>query len=245
MDAGEEQPVRLLGVEPAVARLDLGQPGQHLVDPRGDLVGHRADLVADRQVAAQPVHERAQQPDAVHRLEGEHLARGRRGDVGVAVAVTADPGAEAERPHVRRQRDAERRQPVAQLLQHVGQRPGGESLEVVHDVARLVRRLRRLDPDLVGEPEQLDRLLQPAGATWAVGLLEQRGDPTQLVDGGAARDLRRVGGEDRAYGDLLQQLRDLGRVDPGLRDAGRRPAPASRPPPRRPGSGPGRGGPAR
>ena len=119
----------------------------------------------------------------------EHLARGRGRDVGVAVAVAADPGAEAQRPHVGRQLDAERRQPVAQLLEDVGQGAGRQPLEVVDDVARLVGRLGRLDPDLVGEPEQLDRLLEPARPARAVGLLQQRGDPAQLVDRRAAGDL--------------------------------------------------------
>ena len=244
-DAGEEQPVGLLGVEPPVARLDLGQPGQDLADPGGDLVRDRADVVADRQVAAQPVDQRAQQPDAVHRLEGQHLAGRRGSDVGVAVAVAADPRAEAERAYVGRQVDPERHQPVAQLLEHVGQGAGREALEVVDDVAGLVGRLGRLDPDLVGEPQQLDRLLEPAGPPRAVGLLQQRGDATQLVDRRAAGDLGRVGGEDRAHGDLLEQRRDLVGVDRRPRRSGRRPARASRPPRRWRGSGRGRGGPAR
>ncbi len=180
-------------------------------------------MVADRQLAAQPVDQRAQQPDAVHRLERQHLARRRGSDVGVAVAVATDPGAEAERAHVGGQVDPERHEPVAQLLEDVGQGTGRQPLEVVDDVAGLVGRLGLLEPDLVGEPQQLHRLLEPARPTRVVGLLQQGGDATQLVDRRAPGDLGRVGGEDGTHGDLLEQRRDLVGTDPGLLDAGDRP----------------------
>ena len=155
----------------------------------------------------------------MHGLQLEDGARGRRGDVRVAVAVAADPGAEAQRTDLGGQLHVDRGQLVAQLLQHVGQGRGGQALEVVDAVARLVDRLRRLDPDLVGAPEHLDGLLQPAGAAGRVRLLEQGRDLAHLLDRGAAGDLGGVRGEHRPHRHLRDLLRDRLGVDAGLADA--------------------------
>ena len=56
-----------------------------------------------------------------------------------------------------------------------------------------------------------------------IRLLEQRGDPPQLVDRRASRYLGRVRGEHRPDADLAQDLPDLLRRDAGVGDASDRP----------------------
>ena len=152
-------------------------------------------------------------------LQREHIARGLRGHVGVAVTVTADPAPERQGAGVRRQLDPAVGQLVPQLVEDVGYGGGREPLEVVDDVARLVDGLGRLDADLVGAPEQLDGLLQPPGPSSILRLLQQRRHPAQLVDGRPTGDLGRMGGEHRTDRDVPKPLSDVVDVDTGLLDA--------------------------
>ena len=96
-----------------------------------------------------------------------------------------------------------RRERRGQLLEHVRQRRSrGQLLEVVDGVARLVDRLGPRHPQLVGLPQQLDDLGQPAVRCAVRGsLVEQLGDPAQLGQDRTAGGLGRVGGEHRADGE--------------------------------------------
>ena len=204
--AGQLQPVGLLGVEPAVARLELGQRLEVGGERCLQLGGDGDDPDRGREVAAQRVDDRDRPPDPVLALQVEDRRGVLGADVGVAVAVAADPAAEAQRPRPRRQLEARLPQLAGELVEHVGDRGGGELVEVVDGVARLVDDVGAGDPDLVGLPEQVDRLFQPRqhlalGALVAarpVERVEQRGDLAQLGEHGAARRLGRVRGEDRA-----------------------------------------------
>ena len=94
-------------------------------------------------------------------LQHQHVVGDLRRHVRVAVAVAADPAAERQRPGVRRQLDAERGELVGQLLEHVAHGVQHQLVEVVGRVAGLVQRLRPVQPQLGGLPEQVDDLGDP------------------------------------------------------------------------------------
>ncbi len=246
--AGQLQAVGLLGVQAPVARVEPrqrlevgGQRGLQLRRRRGDPGG-------DREVAAQLVDQGGGAAGAVLVLERQHRAGVVGADGRVAVAVAADPAAEGERRRVQRRLEPEPRQLHGQFLEHVGDRPGRQLVEVVDGVARLVEHLGLGDADLVGLPEQVDQLFQPAHrprrrrlvAVGGLQRVEQPGELAQLGEHGAAGRLGRVGGEDRADREPPDQLGQLVGVagerlvgaDPGHRlgqPAATRLAPARRP----------------
>lgn len=159
--------------------------------------------------------------DAVLVLEVEDVPGDLRGDVGVAVAVAADPGAEGERPDALGEGEADSGELLVQLLQDLGDGVAVELVQVVDGVAGLVGGLGAGDAQFVGLPEQVDDLGEAAvglalggavpggvgggeagGDVLAVDALQQFADPAELVEDAAAGGLGGVCGEDRAYGQV-------------------------------------------
>ena len=101
LDAGELQPVGLLGVQPEEARLHLGQQLQVARERLAQLRRGAGDPLGARQVAPQHVHHRDRVAQRVVVLQAEHAADAVGRHVRVAVAVAADPAAEPERPPLR------------------------------------------------------------------------------------------------------------------------------------------------
>ncbi len=163
-------------------------------------------------------------------LEREHGQRRLGGDVRVAVAVAADPGAEAQRARVQRQLDADPTELLGERLEHVRHRVAVQRVEVVDGAARLVDDLRAGAAQLVRLPQQRDLLLQPAPdaplgrrvAGLPQGALpgfQQARDPAQLAQHGAPRRLGRVGGEHGPQPEVADVLGDLRRRVAGRRHA--------------------------
>jgi hypothetical protein len=169
-----------------------------------------------REVGAQLVDDRQRVAQRVGVLELEDGERGRRQHVGVAVAVAADPAAEAQRAGVDGEVDAEPRELVDQRLERVGHRVAVQLVEVVDGVARLVDHVGLGHAQLVALPQELDELLEAAldaalrgFADGPLALVEEGRDLAQLGQHRAPRGLGRVGREDRAHrqvGDVGAQL---------------------------------------
>ncbi len=94
-------------------------------------------------------------------LEAEDGQRDLRRHERVAVAVSADPGAEAQRPATRRELGAEAAKLDGEIIEQVGNDELGQLVEVEQRRARFVERGRPLTTDLLGLPEQVDELGQP------------------------------------------------------------------------------------
>ena len=188
-----------------VAIEERGQLGRD-----GDLLGGTGELVGDVLQAAAVVCEE----QAVG--HGERGARGAGRDEGIAVAVSADPGAEGD----------ERGQLGEVGLDavlggegggHLGVEDGkrGEDggLVVVERHAYLVAHGGAGHADVVGLPEGgdlgddvlLEGFQLRLGHGDAVKLLQQGGDAAALGHDGAARDFGGVRGEDRGDGDAIEQ----------------------------------------
>ena len=224
--AGELEPVRLLGVQAQEARLDLGQRLQVALQRIPQLGRDLDDAHRGGEVRAQLADQRQRTADAVLVLEREHLVRGLRADVGVPVAIAADPAAEAQRASRHGRLEAEALEFLGKHLEDVGHRVAVELVEVVDGVACLVDHVGTDDAQLVRLPQQVDQLLQPPGdaplgrrvSRGMRALVEQHG---HVGDLGQDRPSRRFGGmrgEDRPHGqprELLGQLagRHLGRRD--------------------------------
>jgi hypothetical protein len=158
-------------------------------------------------------------------LEREHLEDRARVDVGVAVAVAADPAAEAQRPGLDGELDPQQPELVDEGLERVRDGVTVQLVEVVDGVASLVEDVGARDAQLVGLPQQVDELLEPppdAALGRGIGRLlpfvEQRGDTAQLREHGAASGLRGVGGEDGAHREVPDVGGDLARPDAGRGD---------------------------
>ena len=175
----------------------------------GDELGGAGDVVEDVLQAVAVVRE-----EEVAR-HGEGLARGGGRDEGIAVAVAADPGAEAD--ELREFGD------VGGEAVLVFERAGdfgvedGQGIEegglvVVERHADLVANRGAGLADVVGLPEGGDLgddvLLEGfelgVGDGDAVDLLEEVGDAAALEHDGAARDFGRVRGEDGRDADALE-----------------------------------------
>ena len=147
-------------------------------------------------------------------LEDQHVPGHLGGDVGVAVAVAADPGAEGQRAGLLRQRHADPLQLGGQVLQDVADRARVQLVQVVDGVAGLVGGLGAHHAQLVGLPQQVDVLGQPqVGAAPVAGGggrgVQQFGDTAQLVQHRAAGGLGGVGGEHRPDVEVLDALADV------------------------------------
>ncbi|MCY1226960.1 hypothetical protein D9M72_392130 [compost metagenome] len=204
LDAGELEPVGLLGIEfedPAVqarqvleVRIDrvqqlLVRPGQR----RG--VGQDGDEFVDHGNA---------DPDGMLVMDLQDLAGDAGSDVRVAVAVAADPRAEADGGLLRRQRDAVLAQQLGEVRKHFRHGIGEDAVQVIDGVAGLVHgggpdlaELVRL-PHLVDHLGELAVLAAAGRGAFLRGNCQDVGKPADLIQDGAAGGFRGVGREDGA-----------------------------------------------
>lgn len=159
--------------------------------------------------------------DAVLVLEDQDVPGDLGGDVRVAVAVAADPGAEGEGTGVVGQLHPHPLQLGGEVLQDVADGVRVQFVEVVDGVAGLVGGFRAYDAQLVGLPDEVDVLGQPGVVAAAVGLddrgFQECGDAPELVEDRAARGLggvRREHGPDVEVADRLAQVRGVGVLQP-------------------------------
>ena len=223
-DAAALEPVGLVRVDPAHPRVQLGEHGQVRLDAGHQRVARADHALGRRQVLEELGHDLLEVADGVTVLEDEDVTGHVRRDVGVAVAVAADPAAEAQRPRGRRQVDTQAGQLVGQVLEHVADGVQHQLVEVVGGVARLVERLGPVEAELGGLPQQVDDLGDPPVGPRVVGGVEQLGDPPPLRQDRPAGRLGRVRREDRPHRETGHQVGHLvggqsGRADPfgGLR----------------------------
>ena len=135
---GELEPDGFLGIDAQVARLEIGESLEVCCDRGAKLGARRADPLGSRQILNELVHEGEKVGDRVLALEGKdvggHLGRDER----IAVAVAADPGAEAQRARLGRELDAELGEGRCEPLEDIKEGTPGEIVEVVEGVAGLV-----------------------------------------------------------------------------------------------------------
>ncbi len=209
-DAGGLEPVGLLGVEALVAGADLGEGFEVGLEGLQEFLGGAGVADGVRQEAAQLVDHLQGVVDAVFVLEDEDVPGHLGGDVGVAVAVAADPGAEGEGAGGVGELVADALQFRREVLQDVADGAGVEFVEVVDGVAGLVGGLGAYDAQLVRLPYEVDVLRQsgvvPAAVAFEDGGLQERGDAPELVEDGAAGGLGGVRGEDGADVEVLDRL---------------------------------------
>ncbi len=143
-------------------------------------------------------------------LEDEDVPGHLGGDVGVAVAVAADPGAEGEGAGVVGEVDADAFEFGGEVLQDVADGAGVEFVEVVDGVAGLVGGFGADHAQFVGLPDEVDVLGEAGVEAAPVGGedrgFEEGGDPAELVEDGAAGGLGGVGGEDGAHVEVAHGL---------------------------------------
>ena len=151
------------------------------------------------------------------------------GDVGVAVAVAADPGAIAEkRPDLEAFVRVARGQHILELPIERGRDLEERALERLQPRTHLVGRRRANAARLVAAVERDDRLAQLLGAAplgvdpgaRIVERVERGRDVAQVIEDGAAARLRRMRGQDRHDEEALQKRahlvgRDLGAAEVG------------------------------
>ena len=218
LDAGQLEPVRLLGVQlqdaavqaREVLEVDVDRVQQLLVRPgeRGG-VGQDGDQLVDQADA---------DPDGVLVLDLQDFAGDGRGDVGVAVPVAADPGAEADGGLLRGEGDAVFAEQFGEVGEHLRHGVGQDAGEVVDRVAGLVHRggpdlaeFVRL-PHLVDDLGELAVLAAAGGGALRGGLGQDVGELADLVQHGAARGLGGVRGEDGADVELVHHFLQHGRA---------------------------------
>ncbi len=218
LDRRELQPVRLLGVQPEEARLHLGEQLEVARERRLQVRRRSRDPDGARQVAPQHVHDANRVADAVVVLQAEHAAEAVRADVRVPVAVAADPAAERERPRHGVRLELEPPQLVRELVQHVRGGVRVQVVEVPDRVARLVDDVGPGDAQLVGLPQEVDRLLE-ARRCARLAALEQLGDLAQLVEHGPPCGLRGVRREHGPHAEPRHLRRQLLARDPRRLDA--------------------------
>lgn len=210
-DAGGLEAVRLLGVQPLVAGADLGEAFQVGLEGGEEFLGGSGVADGVGEESAQEVDEFEGVGDAVLVLEDQHVAGDLGGDVGVAVAVAADPGAEGEGAGACGQLDADALELGGEVFQYVSDGAGVQLVEVVDGVAGFVGGLGADHAELVGLPDEVDVLGEAQVVAAAVagagdGLLQQCGDAAQLVEDAAAGGLGGVCGEDGSDVEVLDRL---------------------------------------
>lgn len=142
--------------------------------------------------------------DAVLVLEEQDVPGDLRGDVGVAVAVAADPGTEGERAGAGGQLGAGPLQLGGEVFEDVADGAAAQLVEVVDGVAGLVGGLRAGDAQLVGLPDEVDVLGEAEVGAAALGVraVQQLGDLAELGEDGAPGGLGGVRGEDGAHSEV-------------------------------------------
>lgn len=205
-DVGELEPVGLLGVEPAEALVHLREAVAVRVESGDEFVGGSRDPTGSTQLLREGVDGSRDASQRDVGLHAEHLAGDLGCDVGVAVAVTTDPGAEPDGGDLRTEVHVEMAKLVVKPVEQSGDDLFVELLEVVQHSPRLVDGRGTFTTDLVRLPQQFHHLGEPAVHPQPVGLAgagivalcEHLGDLHQL---GEDRTTGRLGGvcrEDRA-----------------------------------------------
>ncbi|MGX1301481.1 hypothetical protein RKD35_002969 [Streptomyces albogriseolus] len=220
-DAGGLEPVGLLGVEALVAGADLGERLEVGLEGGEQFLGGSGVADGVGEEAAQLVDHLQGVVDAMLVLEDQDVPGDLGGDVGVAVAVAADPGAEGEGAGVVGQVDADALEFGGEVLQDVADGAGVQLVEVVDGVAGLVGGLGAHHAQFVRLPDEVDVLRQAGVEAAPVGGedrgLQEGGDAAELVEDGAAGGLGGVGGEDGPHVEVahgLAQVLGVGVLEP-------------------------------
>jgi len=174
----------------------------------------------DREVPHQPGDHLERVGHGVLVLELQHVAGDLGGDEGVAVAVAPDPGAQPDGRGAVARRDTVLGAQRVELAQYRGQGVRDDGVEIVERVAGLVHGGGGGTAQLVGLPQQVDRLGE-AGILTATRRATLRGrggqdigDLPQLQQHRATARLGRVGREHRPQ---------VGRPDGGSQEVGAAP----------------------
>ena len=228
-DARDLQPVRFLGVDATEPRIDLGKALEVLGEGREQLIGHTTDARRDTELLDQRLQRSLHHPDPQLVLQPQRLHGHLRRDAGIAVPIAAGPRPEAQRDGIDGEVHVEAGEHGSQIIEH--RRNGVERcvLDVEHDVARLVDRIRALPPQLVGQPQQVDDLgqlavraldnVQAGEAGRFSGLfVEDGGHRPELGQRRTPRRFGGVGGEHRPHVELSADPFELGRGHASLGD---------------------------
>lgn len=210
-DAGGLEAVGLLGVQPLVARADLGEAFQVGLEGGEEFLGGSGVADGVGEEAAQEVDEFEGVGDAVLVLEDQHVPGDVGGDVRVAVAVAADPGAEGEGAGAGGELYADALEFRGEVFEYVADGAGVQLVEVVDRVAGFVGGLGADDAEFVGLPDEVDVLGEAQVVAAAVagagdGLFQQGGDAAELVEDAAAGRFGGVRGEDGPDVEVLDGL---------------------------------------
>ena len=157
------EPVRLLGVDPAepLATARAACRGRSRATRTGRARPARSRRDTDTSsISSSRAFSAAWMPCSYWISSTSRVTFG--GDVRVAVPVAADPRAEGQRPAVRRGLHAQVAQRLGEIGEHLRCRVGVQIAQVVDGVAGLVGRVGPVDAQLVGLPQQVDQLGEPA-----------------------------------------------------------------------------------
>ncbi len=204
---GQLEPVAFAGV--AAPRLLVGGRQRRGVASQavGKFLRYAVDLLGAAELRGQLVDRAQQLGERAVVLQLQHGGGHLGGNERVAVAVAADPAPEVQRAGMGGKLDADARELRVQLVEQVAAHPTQQLFQVVDRRARLVGRGRAVDTQLVGLPDQVDRLGEPPpdaflihrGLTRIRLLVEQLADAPQLGEHGTARRLGGVGGKHRPH----------------------------------------------
>ena len=152
------EPVALAGV--AAPRLAVGgrQRGAVAAQAVAKLLRHAVDVLGAAELRGQFVDRAQKFLQRAVVLQFQHRGRHLGGDQRVAVAVAADPAPEVQRAGVGRQLDADPLELRVQLVEQVAAHPAQQLLQVVDRRPRLVDGGGAVHTQLVGLPDQVDRL---------------------------------------------------------------------------------------
>ena len=204
LDAGEFEPVGLLSVQLEDAAVQARQVPQVDVDRVQELLVRPGQRGRVGQDGDEPVDQADADPHGVLVLDLEDFAGDGGGDVGIAVAVPADPGAEADRGLLWRQRDAVLGKQLGEVREHFRHGVAEDAGEVIDGVPGLVHGGGPDLAELVRLPHLVDHFGQVAVLAAARGGALRRGfgqdvrEPADFVQHGAAGGLGGVCGEDGA-----------------------------------------------
>ena len=207
---GADQQVRMLG---QVSCGDLEE-----------ILGNLPDAGADAQLLGEVADLLDEEFDGTPTLEVEDGERGAGRDVGVAVPVAADPGAEADWGAVGVEPFADVLEDGGHVVEELGHGVPDRLVDVVEDEAGLVEGVGSVVADLVGLPHGLDELVDAPvdarlvgrGAPRLGALLDEVGDAGQLVEDRPTGGLGGVGGEDGLEVDTVDEGGDVGGRNAGV-----------------------------
>ena len=245
VDVGALEPVGLLGVEPHEPVVDLRQRAAVAGEAAPQVLADPDQPRRHRQLLDEVLEQLGLDAHAALAVDPHRLERQLGGDVGVAVAVAADPAAQDEGPRALRQVQAHAGELLVELGEHLGHGAASELVEVVGHRAGLVEHRRTLGADLVGLPDEVDETVQPdLGLLLGQAAGQDVRDRPELAQHRLALRLRRVRGERRLDLEARQRGVELVRVGVGDEPVAR-PRAGGRGPPRAPPRAPRRGAAAR